>query len=71
MIVRCGLRPNPRARRAPTAVSWTGGKDYNLALLMAWRDPTFRSVEPQPSSDRKTPPSGRTRWRWPNCKRRA
>ena len=30
----------PGAR--PTAVSWTGGKDCNLALLMAWRDPTLR-----------------------------
>ena len=23
------------------AVSWTGGKDCNLALLAAWRDPYF------------------------------
>ena len=30
----------PGAR--PTAVSWTGGKDCNLALLIAWRDPTLR-----------------------------
>lgn len=25
----------------PTAISWTGGKDCNLALLVAWRDPRF------------------------------
>ena len=25
-----------------TAVSWTGGKDCNLALLAAWRDPSLR-----------------------------
>jgi diphthine-ammonia ligase len=25
-----------------TAISWTGGKDCNLALLAAWRDPTLR-----------------------------
>ena len=30
------------ARKA--AVSWTGGKDCNLALLMAWRDPTLQVV---------------------------
>jgi hypothetical protein len=26
----------------PCAVSWTGGKDCNLALLHAWRDPSLR-----------------------------
>ena len=27
---------------SPTAISWTGGKDCNLALLKAWRDPSLR-----------------------------
>ena len=28
----------------PCAISWTGGKDCNLALLAAWRDPSLRVV---------------------------
>ena len=28
----------------PTAVCWTGGKDCNLALLAAWRDPSLNVV---------------------------
>jgi len=31
---------SPSARTA--AISWTGGKDCNLALLHAWRDPSLR-----------------------------
>ena len=30
------------ATASNTAVSWTGGKDCNLALLAAWRDPSLR-----------------------------
>ena len=28
-----------------TAISWTGGKDCNLALLSCWRDPNFNVTE--------------------------
>ena len=42
-IVRDTVEPQalaPDARN--TAISWTGGKDCNLALLSAWRDPNLR-----------------------------
>ena len=39
-LTRAPQALEPGAR--PTAVSWTGGKDCNLALLIAWRDPTLR-----------------------------
>ena len=32
---------SPSGNAEATAISWTGGKDCNLALLSAWRDPTL------------------------------
>mmetsp|Transcript_20554 Transcript_20554/g.58970 ORF Transcript_20554/g.58970 Transcript_20554/m.58970 type:complete len:272 (+) Transcript_20554:132-947(+) len=32
---------SPSGDAEATAISWTGGKDCNLALLSAWRDPTL------------------------------
>lgn len=38
MVETQALAPDAR----PTAISWTGGKDCNLSLLDAWRNPKLR-----------------------------
>ena len=48
------------ATASNTAVSWTGGKDCNLALLDAWRNPQLH-VTSLVVFVRRTPFSARTR----------
>ena len=38
------LSPSDKKLSKKTAISWTGGKDCNLALLSAWRDERFDVV---------------------------